>query len=41
VERGEALVSVSGAPEELGRAREIVERRGAIGIRHEETGEAL
>jgi hypothetical protein len=41
VERGEALVSVSGPPEELGRAREILARRGATAIRHEETGEAL
>lgn len=41
VERGEALVSVSGRPEELGRAREILTRRGATAIRHEETGEAL
>lgn len=41
VERGDALVSVSGRPEELGRAREILVRRGATAIRHEETGEAL
>jgi hypothetical protein len=41
VERGEALVSVSGRPEELGRAREILAKRGATAIRHEETGEAL
>jgi hypothetical protein len=41
VERGDALVSVSGPPEELGRAREILVKGGAIAIRHEETGEAL
>jgi hypothetical protein len=41
VERGEALVSVSGRPEELERARRILERQGAIRFRHEETGEAL
>ena len=41
VEHGDALVSVSGRPEELGRAREILNKRGATAIRHEETGEAL
>jgi hypothetical protein len=41
VEHGDALVSVSGPPEELGRAREIIVKGGAIAIRHEETGEAL
>jgi 3-hydroxyisobutyrate dehydrogenase-like beta-hydroxyacid dehydrogenase len=41
IERGDALVSVSGPAEELARAREILKRRGATSIRHEETGEAL
>ena len=41
VERGAALVSVSGRREELERAREVLRRRGATAIRHEETGEAL
>ncbi|HEY7623785.1 MAG TPA: general stress protein [Candidatus Limnocylindria bacterium] len=41
VDRGEALVSVSGPRDELRRAREVLERRGALRIRHEETGEAL
>ncbi|HEV8536968.1 MAG TPA: hypothetical protein VGR87_14775 [Candidatus Limnocylindria bacterium] len=41
VERGEALVTVSGAPRELIRAREILEREGAIRLRHENTGEGI
>lgn len=41
VDRGEALVSVSGPRDELRRAREILERHGAIRIKHEQTGEAL
>jgi hypothetical protein len=41
VESGDALVSVSGPAEELARAREVLKRRGATTIRHEETGEAL
>jgi hypothetical protein len=41
VDRGEALVTVSGAPEMLGRARRILEERGALRFRREATGEAV
>ena len=41
VERGEALVTVSGSPDLLQRARRILEEHGALRIRHEETGEAI
>jgi hypothetical protein len=41
VDRGEALVTVSGSPELLDRARPILEERGALRIRREETGEAI
>jgi hypothetical protein len=41
VDRGEALVTVSGSPELLRRARRILEEHGALRIRHEETGEAI
>lgn len=41
VDRGEALVTVSGSPELLDRARRILEERGAVRIRREETGEAI
>jgi hypothetical protein len=41
VASGDALVSVSGDTAELARAREVLKSRGAIKIRHEETGEAL
>jgi hypothetical protein len=41
VEMGDALVSVSGDAAELARAKQVLERSGAIRIRHEETGEAL
>jgi hypothetical protein len=41
VERGEALVTVSGPPELLARARRILEERGALRFRREETGEAV
>jgi len=41
VDRGEALVTVSGAPERLERARRILEEHGAVRFRREETGEAI
>lgn len=41
VERGEALVTVSGPPELLARARRILEERGAVRFRREATGEAI
>ena len=41
VDRGEALVTVSGAPELLERARPILEEHGAVRFRREETGEAI
>lgn len=41
IDRGEALVTVSGPPEMLERAREILSRRGAIRFRREATGEAV
>jgi MFS family permease len=41
VERGEALVTVSGSPDLLQRARRILEEHGALRMRHEETGEAI
>jgi hypothetical protein len=41
VERGEALVTVSGSAELLGRARRILEEHGALRFRREETGEAI
>src|SRR5207248_8336759 len=41
VDRGEALVTVSGSPELLQRSRRILEEHGALRFRHEETGEAI
>jgi MFS family permease len=41
VDRGEALVTVSGPPELLSRARRILQERGAVRFRREETGEAV
>jgi hypothetical protein len=41
VERGEALVTVSGRPELLHRARRILEEHGARRFRREATGEAI
>lgn len=41
IDRGEALVTVSGSPELLERARRILEEHGALRIRREETGEAI
>jgi hypothetical protein len=41
VDRGEALVTVSGSPEMLGRARRILEDHGALRFRREATGEAI
>ena len=41
VDRGEALVTVSGSPELLGRARRILEERGALRFGREATGEAI
>jgi hypothetical protein len=41
VDRGEALVTVSGPPELLARARPILEEHGALRFRREETGEAI
>jgi len=41
VERGEALVTVSGSPELLERARRILEQHGALRFRREATGEAI
>ncbi|HEY8825752.1 MAG TPA: hypothetical protein VIP07_12830 [Candidatus Limnocylindria bacterium] len=41
VDRGEALVTVSGPPELLTRARRILEEHGALRFRREATGEAI
>jgi hypothetical protein len=41
VDRGEALVTVSGRPELLAKARRILEEHGALRFRREETGEAI
>ncbi len=41
VDRGEALVTVSGPPELLSKARRILEERGALRFRREATGEAI
>lgn len=41
VDRGEALVTVSGPPELLERARRILDEHGAVRLRREETGEAI
>jgi hypothetical protein len=41
VERGEALVTVSGSTELLDRARRVLEEHGALRIRREATGEAV
>lgn len=41
VDRGEALVTVSGPPELLAKARRILEDRGAVRFRREATGEAI
>jgi hypothetical protein len=41
VDRGEALVTVSGPPELLAKARRILEERGAVRFRREATGEAI
>ena len=41
VDRGEALVTVSGSPEMLGRARRVLEEHGAMRFRREATGEAI
>ena len=41
VERGEALVTVSGPPELLSKARRILEEHGALRVRREATGEAI
>jgi hypothetical protein len=41
MDRGEALVTVSGPPEMLERARDVLKRRGAIRFRREATGEAV
>ena len=41
VDRGEALVTVSGPPELLSKARRILEERGAPRFRREATGEAI
>ena|SRR2546423_1215003 len=41
VDRGEALVTVSGPPEMLARARRILEEHGALRFRREETGETI
>jgi hypothetical protein len=41
VERGEALVTVSGSAELLDRARRVLEEHGALRIRREATGEAV
>ena len=41
IDRGEALVTVSGSPDLLQRARRILEEHGAVRIRREETGEAI
>lgn len=41
VDRGEALITVSGTPELLGRAKRILEEHGALRFRREATGEAI
>ena len=41
VDRGEALVTVSGSPELLQRSRRILQEQGALRFRHEATGEAI
>ena len=41
VDRGEALVTVSGPPELIARARRILAERGAMRFRREATGEAI
>jgi hypothetical protein len=41
VDRGEALVTVSGRPELLAKARRILEEHGALRFRREDTGEAI
>jgi hypothetical protein len=41
VDRGEALVTVSGPPELLTRARRILEEHGALRFRREPSGEAI
>ena len=41
VDRGEALITVSGSPELLDRARQILEQSGALRFRREDTGEAI
>jgi hypothetical protein len=41
VDRGGALVTVSGPPELLSKARRILEERGALRFRREATGEAI
>ena len=41
VDRGEALVTVSGQPELLAKARGILEEHGALRFRREATGEAI
>jgi hypothetical protein len=41
VDRGGALVTVSGPPELLAKARRILEERGALRFRREATGEAI
>jgi hypothetical protein len=41
VDRGEALVTVSGPPELLSRASRILEEHGALRFRREETGETI
>ena len=41
VDRGEALVTVSGPPELLSKARRILEQHGALRFRREATGEAI
>jgi len=41
VDRGEALVTVSGRPELLAKARRILEEHGALRFRREATGEAI
>jgi len=41
VDRGEALVTVSGSPELLERARRILKEHGALRFRREATGEAI
>jgi len=41
VDRGEALVTISGPPELLSKARRILEEHGALRFRREATGEAI